>query len=154
SSVTLTAQFDCMVVDTDATRAAMSGQITSPTDSPFFGQQVTLVLAPNLAGTSPSSDAFLWGVYKPKTLNLTPTDFDFCQGPPDPAVCDTSENCPTPTCLFDGTVVNDQSVPSYASTWTASDYELCPYPPDELLGGTVPTDPHNYVCFTGSPDPN
>lgn len=139
SNIAVTAQFDCMVVA--GNRAVMSGQINSPTDSPFFGQQTILVAEVNVAGISPSTDAFAWGVYKPKVTNPNlplPSDYDFC-----PAADPESEV--TPPCFFDGLVINDHNVPGALLTWTATDYELCPAPSDENPNPPCTPDPNAFT---------
>jgi hypothetical protein len=149
TTVALDFLIDRMVVVDN--RAAMSGAITG--DSPFNGQH-TILAVENASG----NDGFTWGVYKTKVVNTNAKDYDFCQGPPDPGVCENSENCPTPSCFCDGVVVcqgeSCQCNPGAALTYTATDYELCLYPPPSDTENFVPPDPHNYVCFTGAPDPN
>jgi hypothetical protein len=132
-NVTLTAQFDRMVVD--GKRASMSGQVTS--DSPWYGQQAILTVENHVAGISPPTDAFVWGVYKPKTINLTAKDYGFCptNGPNHTAedeefACDGL--CPwNPVCNTDGFVscVGEfcTTTWSYSLTWGTGDYELCPH---------------------------
>jgi hypothetical protein len=132
-------------------RAAMSGTILDES-SPFFHQH-TILAVENTSG----NDGFTWGVYKKKFVNTTATDYDFCPAPPDNC---GEFDCPPPDCRFDGLVINDQNVPSNQLTYTASDYELCIYPPPTntcnfLDPSPCPAgDPHNYTCFTGAPDPN
>jgi hypothetical protein len=131
-------------------RAAMSGMIVG--DSPFAGQHSILAVE-NASG----GDGFTWGVYKNKFVNPNAKDFDFCQSPPDPNLCE-NESCPTPSCFCDGTVQCQgefcQCNPGATLTYTASDYELCPYPPNDDTQNFVPPDPHNYTCYTGAPDPH
>ena len=78
ANVTLGVQFDCLVVQDN--RAAMSGQVTSPTNSPFFGQQALLIVEDHVVGVSPDHDGFAWGAYAPtpKRVNTNPvTGQDF-----------------------------------------------------------------------------
>ena len=128
-------------------RAAMSGTISG--DSPFAGLH-TILAVENASG----NDGFTWGVYKTKVVNTTATDYDFCPNFTPPDNCGEFDCPPPPACNFDGLVINDQNVPSYSLTYTATDYDLCPYPPPSDTQNNVPPDPHNYVCFTGQPDPN
>ena len=135
-------------------RAAMSGTIDPNGGSPFAGQH-TILAVENASG----NDGFTWGVYKTKVVNTNARDNDFCQAPPDPSLCENSENCPTPSCRCDGVVVCQgefcQCNPGAMLTYAASDYELCPYPPPTDTDNFLPAgDPHNYTCFTGAPDPN
>jgi len=134
-------------------RAAMSGTISG--DSPFNGQHAILAVE-NASG----NDGFTWGVYKNKFVNPNAKDHDFCPGPPDPDLCENSENCPTPSCFCDGTVQCQgefcQCNAGATMTYTATDYELCPYPPSSDTGnflgpvseGNQGGDPHNYTCYT------
>jgi hypothetical protein len=148
TNVALDLLIDHMVVVNN--RAAISGTITG--DSPFNGQHTILAVEDG----NGSNNGFTWGVYKPKFVNTLATDYDFCPTPP--PNCVQEENCPP--CRFDGLVINDQNVPSNQLTYTASDYELCIYPPPTdtcnfLDPFPCPAgDPHNYTCFTGAPDPN
>jgi hypothetical protein len=128
-------------------RAAMSGTISG--DSPFAGLH-TILAVENASG----NDGFTWGVYKTKVVNTTATDYDFCPNFTPPDNCGEFDCPPPPACNFDGLVIDDQNVPSYSLTYTATDYDLCPYPPPSDTQNNVPPDPHNYVCFTGQPDPN
>lgn len=139
TSVALTAQFDCMLVTPNGNRAAMSGVITSPTDSPLFGKQTILVVEQNVEGISPSTDAFAWGVYKPKFVNLTATDYDFCPAytAPSPEECG-EEGCPPPPAC---------NVDSGASlAWITADAERYPCTLPEGYPDVAPVcpvpDPH------------
>ena len=145
TSVPLNLLIDRMVIADN--RAAMSGTIVG--DSPFAGQHTILAVE-----SASNNDLFTWGVYKTKTVNTNAKDNDFCQGPPDPLLCENSESCPIPACFCDGIEVNEVCTPGSSQSWTATDYELCLYPPPSDTENFVPADPHNYVCFTGSPDPN
>ena len=162
--VALGFQIDCMLVHVN--RAVMSGTVTTPVDSPLVGQHAILAVEANVPGTSPASDAFVWGVYKPKFKNASATDYDFCPFQAldggynrDPDDCDGP--CPiTVDCLFDGNTTGEitdartraTSTPGNSLTWAAKDYELCPYPPPDDNGNNVPEDLVQYLL--NCPDPN
>jgi hypothetical protein len=158
-NVPLNFLIDCMVIS--GTRAAMSGTIVDES-SAFNGLHTILAVE-----STSNNDGFTWGVYPTKHVNTNAKDYDLC--PYDPSLTMTTDGC------GDGCVIGDQPASCFATqdqtgayvapnnpdtgatlTYAASDYELCPYPPDELLGTVVPADPHNYPCFNGNtnPDPN
>src|SRR5262245_21815793 len=112
TDVAVTADFDCMLVNGNGTRAAMSGRITSASDQALVGQQTILIVDANVEGVSPSSDAFAWGVYTPNFVNLNATDAELCPTP--------SEGSPPPDCDNGAKL-----------TWIATDAELCPAPTEE-----------------------
>jgi hypothetical protein len=155
-NVPLNFLIDCMVIS--GTRAAMSGTIVDES-SAFNGLHTILAVE-----STSNNDGFTWGVYPTKHVNTNAKDYDRC--PYDPALTMTNEGCgefdcpPPPSCVAQqdqtGAYVAPNNPDTGATlTYAASDYELCPYPPDELLGTTVPPDPHNYPCFNGgSPDPH
>lgn len=134
--VTLNFVVDCMLASDN--RAAMSGTIVG--DSPFAGQHTILAVE-----NASQNDGFTWGVYKTKVVNTNAKDYDLCPNYTPPGDCGEFDCPPPPTCADDT---------GATLTWAASDYELCPYPPPSDTENFVPTDPHNYACFTGAPDPN
>jgi hypothetical protein len=149
TTVALDFLIDRMVVVDN--RAAMSGTIVN--ESSPFNNQHTILAVENASG----NDGFTWGVYKTKIVNTNAKDYDFCQGPPDPNLCE-NENCPTPSCFCDGVVECTGEIcqchPGATLTYTATDYELCLYPPPSDTENFVPPDPHNYTCSPGAPDPH
>ena len=115
TAVAFEADFDCLRVEEN--RAVMSGVITSSTVPDYVGQQVILAVVDKVDGTLPPKDAFSWGVYKPKYVNLSATDYDFCPEP-DP------ESEFNPPC-------NEDTGASLV--WTTADAERypCPLPTEE-----------------------
>jgi len=105
------ADFDCLRVDEN--QAVMSGVITSSTVPDYVGRQVILAVVDKVDDTQPPKDAFSWGVYQPKYVNLSATDYDFCPDP-DP------ESEFNPPC-------NEDTGASLI--WTTADAELYPCPP-------------------------
>lgn len=126
TAVAFEAEFDCFRVDEN--RAVMSGVITSSSRPDYVGQQVILAVVDKVDGVQPPQDGFSWGVYQPKYVNLSATDYDFCPEP-DP------ESEVNPPC-------NEDTGASLI--WTTADAELYPCPP--------PTEEDPYPSCL--PDPN
>lgn len=131
-SLTIGLNFNCMVANGNL--AAMSGVISSSSAPEFIGQQALLVVEDQVPGTSPTRDAFAWGVYQPTVINLNASDYDFC-----PAADPESEV--TPPCNFDGR--GDTRGPLL--TWTATDYELCPAPDENNPNPPCVSDPNAFT---------
>jgi len=126
TAVAFEADFDCLRVEDN--RAVMSGVITSSTLPDRVGQQVILAVVDKVDDLLPVQDAFSWGVYQPKYVNLAATDYDFCPEP-DP------ESEFNPPC-------NEDTGASLI--WTTADAELYPCP--------LPTEEDPYPSCL--PDPN
>ena len=126
TAVAFEADFDCLRVEEN--EAVMSGVITSSTRPDYIGQQVILAVVDKVDGVLPPQDAFSWGVYQPKYVNLSATDYDFCPEP-DP------ESEFNPPC-------NEDTGASLI--WTTADAELYPCP--------LPTEEDPYPSCL--PDPN
>ena len=147
--VTLNFLIDRMVVVNN--RAAMSGTIND--ESPFNGLHAILTVE-----EARGNDGFTWGVYKTKVVNTTAKDYEFCdRGYVPPDDCGELNICPVPSTscfVVEGPPPTDD--PGAGMTWTASDYELCPYPPNDDFGNHVPPDPRpgHYTCYTGALDPH
>lgn len=142
-SVTIGLQFDCMVAS--GNRAAMSGVITSANVPEYIGQQALLVVEDEVPGSSPTRDAFAWGVYQPTVVNVNAKDYDFCPDftPPSPEECGEGGCPPAPGCTVDS---------GASMTWTATDYELCPAPPStETENFPAPPCPDPNAFTTGIP---
>jgi len=105
------ADFDCLRVEEN--RAVMSGTITSSTRPDYIGQQVILAVVDKVDDLLPPQDAFSWGVYQEKYVNLTATDYDFCPE-------EDPESEFNPPC-------NEDTGASLI--WTTADAELYPCPP-------------------------
>ena len=149
SNIALTVQFDCVVVN--GNRAAMSGTIVDES-SPFNGQHAILAVE-----SASNNDGFTWGVYKQKVVNTNAKDYEFCdRGYTPPNDCGELNICPVPgtACVaVEGPPPPDDS--GATMIYTASDYELCPYPPPSDTENFLPAgDPHDYVCFFGGPTLN
>ena len=141
TDVAVQAEFDCLLVNDN--KAAMSGVITSASAPDYVGQQVVLAVVDKVDGIKPPTDAFAWAIHKPKFVNPTATDYDFCPAytPPSPeglGECDgPCPSPPPPACN------NDTGA---SLTWTATDYELCPYPTDENPAPSCESDPNAYTA--------
>jgi hypothetical protein len=148
-TVTLNFLIDRMVV-VDG-RAAMSGTIND--ESPFNGLH-TILTVEDAGG----NDGFTWGIYKTKLVNTNAKDFEFCyRGYVPPDDCGELNICPVPsTSCFAVEGPPPADDPGAGMTWTASDYELCPYPPNNNTQNNVPPDPRpgHYTCYTGALDPH
>ena len=95
----------------------MSGVITSasPSASALIGQQALLAVEDQVPGVSPTTDAFVWGVYQPIFVNLTAADYDLC--PQSDPLEQNEQTEDFPSCAAD---------PGTTLTWAAKDLELCP----------------------------
>ena len=95
-----------------------------------------------VAGISPPTDAFAWGVYKPNFVNLTAKDNDLCPTlpPPSSGYVPDAEQGLSPCIIED--IDNDTGA---SLTWVATDYDLCPQPDPEGQNEPPP------ACVT---DPN
>ena len=108
-NLTVGVQFDCMVAS--GNRAAMSGVISSANVPGYTGQQALLVVEDQVEGTSPTRDAFAWGVYQPTVVNFNAADAELY-----PCPLPTEEN-PNPICPTD---------PGASLTWITADADLYP----------------------------
>jgi hypothetical protein len=154
TNVTVEAQFDCLLVNDN--QAAMSGVVTSSSDPGYVGQQVLLAVVDKVEDIQPPTDAFAWGVYKPKFVNLTAADYDFCPNytPPTPeelGMCGEGEEqfpCPVPpppTGCINGSGPGDTGA---TLTWITADAELypCPLPTEENPSPSCPVDPSGFTA--------
>jgi hypothetical protein len=133
-NLTIEAGFDCMLVHDG--RAAMSGVITAASVPGYVGRQTLLVVAKNVDGIQPSTDAFTWGVYQPNFVNLSATDYDFCPAvEPDPE--SESESASSSPCIVDD---------GASRTWWASDFELCGAGDGETPSPQCAADPGSFLA--------
>jgi len=143
TNVAITAQWDC-VLGHDG-RAAMSGVITSSTVPEYVGQRTTLVVEENVPGISPSTDAFVWGVYQPMdptvyTRLVSAQDHEYCRSADEDTSTGDPEGGGEILAVGDRVTPCDTD-PGTSLTWVASDYELCPAANEDNPNPTCATDP-------------